>query len=94
MLTSDGSGEATNDSVDAFINQNLPVFLVRWLVRQSEALPQTKSDLLQGILKEWFAATPPRAWAHLDEGEIMRRAVGEFMLRHHEEFLPVCGANQ
>jgi len=89
MLTSDGSGEAANGSVDAFINQNLPAFLVRWLVRQSEALQQTKSDLLQGILKEWFAATPPRAWAALEEAEIVRRAVGEFMLRHHEEFLPV-----
>lgn len=94
MLTSDGSGEATNDSLDSFIRQNLPVFLVRWLVRQSEALQQTKSDLLGGILREWFAATPPRAWAGLDEGEIMRRAVGEFMLRHHEEFLPVCCSKQ
>jgi hypothetical protein len=92
--TSDGSRERANDSVDSFICQNLPVLQVRWLVRQSEALQQTRSDLLKGILREWFAATPPGAWAGLDEGEIMRRAVGEFILRHQEEFLPVSCSKQ
>jgi len=38
-------------------------------------------------MTEWFEFNPPAVWQEMEEGEIGRRAVEEFILRHHEEFL-------
>jgi hypothetical protein len=45
--------------------------------------------MLEAILKEWFADHPPDVWEKLHEGEIARRAMSVFILRHYKEFLPV-----
>ena len=38
-------------------------------------------------MTEWFELNPPDLWEEMEEGEIGSRAVEEFILRHHEEFL-------
>jgi hypothetical protein len=50
---------------------------------------KTKVEILEEILTEWFATNPPPARASWIEAELVRRAVGDFVLRHHAEFLPV-----
>jgi hypothetical protein len=87
MLPFDGSAKNRNDSSESFIRENLSRSQGRWLQRQSDALRKTKSDLLDTILIEWFAHNPPDVWEALDEIEIGRRAVEEFIMRHHSEFL-------
>jgi RecB family exonuclease len=89
MFTSDGSRELPNDSIESFIGENLSIFQARWLIKQTEAGRQTRSDLFEAILREWFARNPPEFWTGMQEGEIARRAVGEFILWHREEFLSV-----
>ena len=43
--------------------------------------------MLEAIMTEWLELNPPDVWEELDEVEIGRRAVQEFILRHHDEFL-------
>jgi hypothetical protein len=40
-------------------------------------------------IKIQFATNPPQACESRIEAELVRRAVGDFILRHHAEFLPV-----
>jgi hypothetical protein len=56
------------------------------LQRQSEVLEETKSEMLEAIMTEWFDLNPPAVWQEMEQGEIVRRAVQEFILHHHEEF--------
>ena len=89
MFSFDDSLERPNDSIDSFIGENLSIFQARWLVKQTKALGQSRRELVEAILTEWFARNPPEFWEDMQEGEIARRAVGEFILRHYEEFLSV-----
>jgi len=43
--------------------------------------------MLDAIMAEWFELNPPDVWEEMEEVEIARRAVEEFILHHHEEFL-------
>jgi len=87
MSPFDSSHRRGNDSAESFIRKNLSLFQAHWLRRQSEALEQTRSEMLEAIMTEWFDLNPPAVWEEMEEGEIARRAVEEFILRHHDEFL-------
>jgi cell pole-organizing protein PopZ len=87
MSPSDSSPRPRNDSAESFIRKNLSIFQADWLRRQSEALEETKTEMLEAIMTEWLDLNPPAVWEEMDEVEIARRAVEEFILHHHEEFL-------
>jgi hypothetical protein len=91
MLIFGNSQKYPDDSAESFIVENLSPFCVLWLSRQSDALGQTRTVILQQILQEWLAThagdVPDDFDVHAPE--IAREAVSEFILRHQEEFLPV-----
>ena len=95
MLIFGNSHKYPDDSEESFIMENLSPYCILWLSRQSEALGQTRTVILQHILKEWFAThveeVPDNADAYLPE--IAREAVSEFILRHQAEFLPIGSIN-
>jgi hypothetical protein len=79
----------SDESAEPFIVQNLSLYHRRWLSRQSESLGQTRTSILEQILKEWLAAHPRSEWQEMDVNQVVNTAVTEFILRHREEFLPV-----
>jgi hypothetical protein len=93
MLIFGNSQKYPDDSAESFIVENLSPYCVLWLNRQSEALGETRTVILQNILKEWFATHAGSVPNNLDAcvAEIARDAVAEFIVRHQEEFLPING---
>ena len=91
MLIFGNSQKYPDDSEESFIVQNLSPYCILWLSRQSDALGETRTVILQNILKEWFATHACDVPSNIDAfaAEIAREAVSEFILRHQEEFLPV-----
>ena len=91
MLMSGNSQKYRDDSEESFIGQNLSPYRALWLRRQSDALGETRTVILQNILKEWLATHAGGVPDSLDAyvTEIAREAVSEFIVRHQEEFLPV-----
>jgi hypothetical protein len=91
MLIFGNSQKYPDDSAESFIVENLSPYCVLWLSRQSDALGETRTVILQNILKEWFAThagdVPNNVDAYVTE--IAREAVAEFIVRHQEEFLPI-----
>jgi hypothetical protein len=91
MLIFGNSQKYPDDSAESFIVQNLSPYCALWLSRQSDALGETRTIILQNILKEWFAThaadVPDNVDAYITE--IAREAVAEFIVRHRVEFLPV-----
>ena len=88
MSLFDSSPNYSNDSAESFIGENLSVYQAQWLKNQCSALGQTRAQILEAILKEWLLDHPHETWAELGSGEVARRAMNDFILRHHEEFLP------
>jgi hypothetical protein len=80
----------SNESAEAFIGDNLSLYQSRWLKIQCETLRESRAQLLEAILKEWLLDHPEEASRRLERGELARRAMNDFMLRHHSEFLPVA----
>jgi hypothetical protein len=76
-------------SIEAFIGENLSIFQVHWIKTQGEALAKSKTEILETILTEWFASNPSEVDESGREGDLVRRAVGYFILRHYPEFWPV-----
>jgi hypothetical protein len=91
MLMFGNSQKYPDDSAECFIVQNLSPYCALWLSRQSEALDETRTVILQNILREWFATHAGDVSDNVDAWvtEIAREAVAEFIVRHQEEFLPV-----
>lgn len=89
MFGNDSPPEGFDHLVEPFIAENLSIFQARWIKIQSEILLKTKVEILEQILTEWFATNPPQACKSWIGAELVRRAVGDFILRHHAEFLPV-----
>ena len=89
MFPNDRLPEGFGHSIEAFIGENLSIFQAHWIKTQSEVLAKTKTEILEQILSEWFASNPSETDESGREGELVRRAVGDFILRHHAEFLPV-----
>jgi hypothetical protein len=91
MLIFGNSQKYPDDSAESFIVENLSPYCVLWLSQQSDALGETRTRILQNILKEGFAThagdIPNNVDAYVTE--IAREAVAEFIVRHLEEFLPV-----
>ena len=91
MLIFGNSQKYPDDSAESFTVENLSPYCVLWLSRQSDELGETRTVILQNILKEWFAThatdVPDSVDAYVTE--IAREAVAEFIVRHQEEFLPV-----
>ena len=85
-----------DDSAESFIVDNLSAYCVLWLSRQSEALGESRTMILQNILKEWFVthAGEVHNKGEAYVSEIAREAVSEFILRHQEEFLPIDGKSE
>jgi hypothetical protein len=83
-----------DDSEESFIVENLSAYCLLWLDRQSEALGETKTVIFERILTEWFALHVREVPNNLDAyiAEIAREAVSEFIVRHHDEFMPVNGS--
>jgi hypothetical protein len=93
MLIFGNSQRYPDDSAESFIRQNLSPYCALWLSHQSEALGQTRTVILQQIMKEWLTihARDVPEKLDVDVPEVARQAVAEFIVRHHEEFLPVGG---
>jgi hypothetical protein len=89
MFSDDRSPQRSNDEVESFIGENLSIFQSKWLRTQSEALRTTRTEILEAILTEWLAAHPPAIYEYWQDGELVRRAVADFILCHHAEFLPM-----
>jgi hypothetical protein len=91
MLIFGNSQKYPDDSAESFITQNLSPYCALWLSRQSEALGQTRADILKQILKEWLVthSNDVPDDADMDVPGVAREAVAEFIVRHHDEFLPV-----
>ena len=89
MSPSDRSPNLSNDSAESFIGENLSIYQAQWLKNQCRPLGQTRAQILEAILKEWLLDHPHEVWEKLESGEVARRAMNDFILRHHEEFLPV-----
>jgi hypothetical protein len=89
MLIFGNSQKYPDDSAESFIIQNLSPYCALWLSRQSEALGETRTVLLQNILREWLATHAGDVPDDVDVTEIAREAVDEFIVCHHDEFLPV-----
>ncbi|MBV8214509.1 MAG: hypothetical protein JOZ08_14950 [Verrucomicrobia bacterium] len=85
----DNSPNHPDDSQEFFIGENLSSYQAEWLWTQSEALGQTGGQMLEAILKEWLFDHPQETMLKLDQGGIARRAMNEFIVRHHKEFLPL-----
>jgi hypothetical protein len=93
MLIFGNSQKYPDDSEESFIAENLSAYCLLWLNRQSEALGETKTVIFERILTEWFAMHVREVPNNLDAyiAEIAREAVSEFIVRHHDEFLPING---
>ena len=89
MFTDGSSSDGFDHSIESFIGENLSIYQAHWLKTQSEALLKTKTEILEEILAEWFATNSPQACESWIEAAVVRRAVGDFILQHHAEFLPV-----
>jgi hypothetical protein len=91
MLIFGNSQKFPDDSAESFIVQNLSPYCVLWLNRQSEALGQTRTVILQNILTEWFATHAADVPDNVDAyvREVAREAVAEFIVCHKEEFMPM-----
>ena len=89
MSPFDSSPSHSDDSAASFTGENLSIYQAHWLQHQSDALGQTRAEILMAIVKEWLLNHPDKELAKLDEGEIARWAIGEFIVLHHREFLPV-----
>jgi len=93
MLIFGNSQKYPDDSEESFITENLSPYCILWLSRQSEALGETRTMILEKILTEWFAMHVQEVPKNLDAyiTDIARDAVAEFIVRHQEEFLPING---
>ena len=93
MLIFGNSQKYPDDSEESFITENLSPYCILWLSRQSEALGETRTMILEKILTEWFALHVQEVPKNLDAyiTDIARDAVAEFIVRHQEEFLPING---
>jgi hypothetical protein len=89
MLIFGNSQKYPDDSAESFIIQNLSPYCALWLSRQSEALGETRTVILQNILREWLATHAGDVPDDVDVTEIAREAVADFIVCHHDEFLPV-----
>src|ERR1700757_999691 len=77
MLIFGNSHKYPDDSEESFIIENLSAYCVLWLSRQSEALGETRTMILEKILTEWFAMHVQDVPKNLDAyiTEIARDAV-------------------
>jgi hypothetical protein len=89
MFVFGASSKYPDDSAESFIGENLSIYQAQWLKNQCDILQQTRSQILEAILREWLLDHPNEDWEESQVGEVARRAVSDFILRHHEEFLPV-----
>jgi hypothetical protein len=89
MLIFGNSQKYPDDSAESFIVQNLSPYCALWLSRQSEALGETRTVILQNILREWLVTHAGDVPDDVDVTEITREAVADFIVCHHDEFLPV-----
>lgn len=89
MLIFGNSQKYPDDSAESFIIQNLSPYCALWLSRQSEALGETRTVILQNILREWLATHAGDVPDDVDVTEIAREAVADFIVCHQDEFLPV-----
>jgi hypothetical protein len=93
MFAFGASSKYPDDSAESFIGENLSIYQAQWLTNQCAVLHQTRSQILEAILREWLLDHPNEVWKELQAGEVARRAVSEFILRHYKEFLPVPPSN-
>lgn len=63
----------------------------QWLTKQCEFLGVTKQEMIADILEEWICRNGGLMMPRLDPSVMVRWALDEFMQRHQDEFLPVCG---
>jgi 3-methyladenine DNA glycosylase AlkC len=89
MFVFGASSQYPDDSAESFIGENLSIYQAKWLTNQCNILQQTRSQILEAILREWLLDHPNEDWQESQAGEVARRAVSEFILRHYKEFLPV-----
>jgi hypothetical protein len=91
LIFGNNSQRYPDDSEESFIVENLSPYCVLWLSRQAEALGESRTIILERILKEWFAMHARDIPKNLDAyvTDIARDAVSEFIVRHQEEFLPI-----
>ena len=89
MLIFGNSQKFPDDSSDLPILQYLSPRCVLWLNRQSEALGQSESFILQQVLKEWLTTHAIRSFHEARFPEIAQVALSECIARHEQEFISV-----
>jgi hypothetical protein len=58
-----------------------------WLVKQCEFMGIPKEQLVVDAMEEWLCRNPEVVMP-VDLSATVQRALGEFIDRHHDEFLP------
>src|SRR5258708_39767731 len=88
MLIFGNSQKYPDDSAESFIVENLSPYCVLWLSRQSDALGQTRTVILQQILNEWLATHAVDVADEFDVlvPEISRAAGTRFVLYPQAEY--------
>jgi len=62
---------------------------VAWLRTQTQVMHISYDELTRRILNEWLSDHPEMLRGRYTYGDIMGRALDEFIRRHSAEFLPV-----
>ena len=81
MFIFDSSASHPDDSAEFFIGENLSIYQGDWLRNQSEALGQTRAQILEAILKEWLLDHRHEDLLDTETGGIDRRGMSGLSVR-------------
>jgi hypothetical protein len=60
-----------------------------WLSKQCEILGTSKQEMIANVLQEWLPHHPQSAVLNLSNSSMVEMALGEFIVSHRSEFIPV-----
>jgi hypothetical protein len=92
MLDPDPSASSPEDQLNqiaSYIRSNLSDFQRQWLATQGEALNISSEQIMSDVLAEWLTRHRHATRNGNFIGDFLQQALEDFILRHHEEFLPV-----
>jgi hypothetical protein len=65
------------------------IYQYDWLATQGEALNISSEQIMSDVLAEWLTRHRDATRNGNFIGDFLQQALEDFILRHHEEFLPV-----
>src|ERR1700719_594031 len=91
MLGPDSSASSPEDlnQIASFIRSKLTDFQRQWLATQGEALNISSEQIMSDVLAEWLTRHRDATRNSNFIGDFLQQALEDFILRHHEEFLPM-----